>query len=257
MKNDKNHSFVVHDSIGRQVRVRIKVNPRSRRLILRVDERKREALLVIPRASSRADGIRFASERTDWFTARLDGMEPPRPFVPGAVIPVRGRDTLLVRPESGRLARLVEMDGGVVLNCPGAPETFPDRVKRFLKAEAKRDLAAAVELHCARLGVAARRITLKDTRSRWGSCTSDGRLAFSWRLIFAPPAVLDYVAAHECAHLIEMNHSPDFWALVHTTFGDHRRARAWLKREGQTLHALGAAPDMAAATSSSAALSDF
>jgi predicted metal-dependent hydrolase len=135
----------------------------------------------------------------------------------------------------------VEGKDGLVLRAPGAPATFADRVMRFLKAEARRDYENSVAVHCDRLGVEARRVTIKDTRSRWGSCTSDGRLAFSWRLILAPVPVLDYVAAHECAHLIEMNHSDRFWALVRKTYGDHRPARRWLKQHGAGLHAFGVA----------------
>lgn len=250
MKNDKNHRFVVQDSTGREVFVRIKVNPRSRRLILRLDETRREGILVIPRASSRRDGMRFAAERADWFTHRLDALPRARPFLPGETIPLRGEPVRLSIEGTGRGTRLIDMDGERVLTSPGAEASFPDRIARYLRLEARRDLTAAVATHSARLGVDVRRVTLKDTRSRWGSCTHDGRLAFSWRLIFAPPAVLDYVAAHEVAHILEMNHSPAFWAVVNSTFGDHRRERGWLKRQGHTLHALGAVPSMTSDTAS-------
>jgi len=241
MKNDKNHSFVVQDSTGRDIRVRIRVNPRSRRLILKVDEREREGILVVPRDSDRRAGISFAAERADWFSARLASMPEPIPFRPDAVIQLRGSSVTLCDQGSGRRTELVEAGTSLILRSPGAAATFSDRVSRFLKAEARRDLENSVAVHCDRLGVEARRVTIKDTRSRWGSCTSDGRLAFSWRLILAPVPVLDYVAAHECAHLIEMNHSERFWALVRRTYGDHAPARRWLKRNGAGLHAFGVA----------------
>lgn len=252
MKNDKNHRFVVHDSTGREIGVKIKVNPRSRRLILKIDERSREGVLVIPRESDRPAGIAFATERADWFSSRLDGMPEPKPFVHGAIVPVRGRPTKLSAEGTGRRAQLIESPSGDMLLAPGAEATFSDRVKRFLKTACKSDLEDAVVRYCDRLDVEARRISVKDTRSRWGSCTSDGRLAFSWRLIHAPSDVLDYVAAHECAHLIEMNHSHRFWDLVEQIYGDHRPARRWLKRHGAGLHAFGldAVPDTGSATGS-------
>lgn len=252
MKNDKNHRFVVRDTKGRQIGVRIKVNPRSRRLILKIDERLREGVLVLPRESDVSAGIAFATERADWFSARLAGLPELKPFLPGAVVPVRGRLTELCLPGSGRRVTLETGQDMDRLHAPGAEATFPDRIRRFLRSACKSDLEAAVAYHCDRLGVEARRISVKDTRSRWGSCTSDGRLAFSWRLIHAPPVVLEYVAAHECAHLIEMNHSDRFWALVQHTFGDHTPARRWLKRHGSGLHAFGvdAVPPATSATAS-------
>jgi predicted metal-dependent hydrolase len=114
------------------------------------------------------------------------------------------------------------------------------RVKRFLMAEAKFELQRRVAQHAALLRVAPAGLTVKDTRSRWGSCTADGTLSFSWRVILAPPYVLDYLAAHEVAHLAEMNHSARFWALVRRCAPDYARGRAWLRRHGQTLHAYGA-----------------
>jgi len=119
------------------------------------------------------------------------------------------------------------------LRVPGAAETADKRVERFLRAAAQSDFGDAVE------HVAARRVTIKDTRSRWGSCTSDGRLAFSWRLVMAPPFVLEYVAAHECAHLLEMNHSPAFWAHVANCRPAWKQERAWLRQHGRDLHAVG------------------
>src|SRR5690606_32603283 len=106
----------------------------------------------------------------------------------------------------------------------------------WLKALARDRLAAAADRHAATLGRGYRSLVLRDTRSRWGSCAADGRLMFSWRLAMAPPEVLDYVAAHEVAHLAEMNHSPAFWAVVERLMPDHRAPRAWLRAEGAALH---------------------
>jgi len=153
-------------------------------------------------------------------------------------IPLRGEPCRLTMAGTGRVARLGTRPD-LHLSAPGDPDTFQSRIIRYLRRAAVSDLGDAVDRHCARLGVDARRITVKDTRSRWGSCTADGRLSFSWRLILAPPDVLDYVAAHECAHLLEMNHSPAFWAHVARCRPDWKRQRGWLRANGRALHAIG------------------
>ena len=127
----------------------------------------------------------------------------------------------------------------LLLSAPGDPETLPLRVTRYLKKQAKADLTRAVNRHIETLGVEYKSISVKDTRSRWGSCTSDGQLSFSWRLVMAPPKVLDYVAAHECAHILEMNHSPKFWAHVSRCVPDWKRQRAWLRTHGAGLQSAG------------------
>ena len=125
------------------------------------------------------------------------------------------------------------------LCAPGDPETLHLRVTRYLKKQARADITRSVNRHAATLGVSYNSISVKDTRSRWGSCTADGKLSFSWRLIMAPSEVLDYVAAHECAHLLEMNHSPRFWAHVATCCSDWKRQRSWLREHGAGLQAAG------------------
>lgn len=239
---DKLHSLLVHDSQGGPIPVRIVVNSRSRRIILRLSPEENGAILVLPRESLRREGVRFAAERADWIRARLDLLPRPRPFADGALIPVRGVPTRLSLAGPGRITALTtpaDPSSPPVLSSPGAPATFADRVHRFLKAQARADLEAAVSVHSARLGVEARRVTLKDTRSRWGSCTEDGVISFSWRIIFAPPYVLDYLAAHETAHLKEMNHSRRFWNLVAKCTPHSERGRAWLRIHGMDLHAFG------------------
>ncbi|MEM7730787.1 MAG: SprT family zinc-dependent metalloprotease, partial [Pseudomonadota bacterium] len=157
----------------------------------------------------------------------------------------RGEPCRLTLAGTGRVARLYT-EPDLHLAAPGDPLTFQSRIVRYLRRAATSDLGDAVERHCATLGVYAMRISVKDTRSRWGSCTSDGRLSFSWRLVCAPPEVLDYVAAHECAHLIEMNHSPAFWAEVARCRPDWKIQRDWLRSYGRDLHAIGAGSPVAA-----------
>lgn len=120
----------------------------------------------------------------------------------------------------------------------GDAKHFSRRVLDFLCREAGRDLADRVKHHAAIVGLEPRAITIKDTTTRWGSCTHDRRLAFSWRIVMAPPAVLDYLAAHEVAHFREMNHSPNFWALCRELCPEMEAGKAWLKRHGSGLHAV-------------------
>ena len=227
-------------SDGREVVVRLEVNPRARRLILRLDERAREAVAVAPNIRQQADAASFAASHVDWIAERLSAVPQVRPLSDGATIPLRGAPCRLSNPGVGRRARLCP-GPPLTLEAPGDPGTFDQRVARFLRRTARDDLAEAVERHARTLGVTPGGMTVKDTRSRWGSCTSDGRLAFSWRLVCAPREVLDYVAAHECAHLLEMNHSPRFWAHVARCCPDWERHRAWLRVQGRDLHAIGMA----------------
>jgi len=235
---DKGQKMALTARDGQKVTVRMEINPRAKRLILRLDEKAREAVAVAPRAGDLAAAAAFASERVDWIAASLARVPERVAFEPGAVIPVRGEPCRLSLEGPGRRARLVT-EPALVLQAPGAQETFAARITRYLKRAALSDLGDAVDAHCHALGVQAARITVKDTRSRWGSCTSDARLSFSWRLICAPPAVLDYVAAHECAHLLEMNHSDRFWAHVERICPDWKRQRRWLRTNGRELHAIG------------------
>ena len=235
---DKGHKMTLTTIDGRKVPVRLEVNRRARKLILRIDERTREVVAVAPSRKQLSEVAGFAADRIEWLASRLSVIPEANPFSEGAVIPLRGVSCELTMTGAGRMARL---DPGppVRLSAPGNPGTFAARVTRYLRREARTDLAQAVTRHCATLGVDARIITVKDTRTRWGSCTSDGRLAFSWRLVCAPPHILDYVAAHECAHLLEMNHSDRFWAEVTRCFGDWKPARKWLHAHGPELHAIG------------------
>ena len=149
----------------------------------------------------------------------------------GVFLPVEGR-LLEIRPGQGR--RVEEENGG--LRVPGSPAHVSARVRAYLQTRARDRLTDASDRYAAQLGRCFARITLRDTRSRWGSCTRDGRLMYSWRLIMAPPDVLNYVAAHEVCHLVELNHSPAFWDLVGQLYPGFEVPRRWLKENGPSLH---------------------
>lgn len=203
---------------------------RTRRFSLRVSRVDGRVTLSMPARAREAEAMAFAHGHADWLRGVLADMPAAPPVGAGTVLSLEGRP-LRLTPGRGRVR--VEGDALVV------PEPVGPRVAAWLRVLARERLAAACDRHSAALGIPYTRLTLRDTRSRWGSCTSDGALMFSWRLILAPPAVLDYVAAHEVAHLAEMNHSPAFWAVVARLCPDHKAQRAWLRGpEGNALQSL-------------------
>ena len=213
------------------VSLTLRRSARARRLSLRVSGIDGSVTLTVPRGVSEREALGFARDKGDWLRRTLQRQDPATEVGLGTLLPVEGVARRLV-PGTGRAVTLAPD----TLHVPGAPETAPARVQAWLRQLARSRLVAASEGHAESLGLRFSRITLRDTRSRWGSCTADGALMYSWRLIMAPPEVLDYVAAHEVAHLAEMNHSPAFWAVVHRLYGDHRAARGWLRAHGNALH---------------------
>ncbi len=235
---DKYKTLTLNTPDGRAIRVRLTVNPRAKKLILRLDQKRGEAVAVAPSERKLKEAVEFAKAKLDWIARHLDAQPTPIALKDGALIPLRGRMCRLSLEGTGRTASLIEGDPQI-LSLPGAPETLPARALRALKKMAKSDLTEAVTRHAERLQVKPARISVKDTRSRWGSCSHQRNLSFSWRLVLAEPFVLDYVAAHEVAHILEMNHSRAFWETVEQTYPDWRRARDWLKTNGPSLHAIG------------------
>lgn len=218
----------------------VKVNPRARRISVRVDPTRRTAILTLPRERDYKAGAAFARERAQWIADALAALPEPMPFEEGGEIPVLGAPCRLIRSRARGVWRF-EPGPPAVLDAPSLPEAYGGRVKRALTAMARAELVGRSQAYAEQIGAKIRRITVRDTRSRWGSCAADGSLNFSWRLICAPIEVLDYVAAHEVAHLIEANHGPRFWGLVERLFGEHEAERDWLREHGPGLHAVGAA----------------
>jgi predicted metal-dependent hydrolase len=222
------------------ISVAVTVRPQARRMVLKIDRRSGTPHLTLPRGVGRARAERFLAQYVGWIAGRLKALPARITFEDGAVIPLHGAPTRIVHslPFRGE-TRLVDENGARLLLVHGAREYVASRVMRYLKAEAERALAAASRHYAAKAEVSIGRITIKDTRSRWGSCSAKGDLAFSWRLILAPPFVLDYLAAHEVAHRLEMNHSPRYWRQVRALCPTYRDAEDWLKRHGASLHHYG------------------
>mgnify|MGYP006275492637 CR=1 FL=1 len=212
------------------IRVHLRRSSRARRCTLRVSRVDGTATLTIPRGGCRHTAEAFLRKKEGWLRAQLARIDGPRPVCLGETLPLRGRDLLLV-PSPDRSVRI---DGDRLL-VPGPAETVAARVKGYLRTLARDALVEASTRHAAALGRPFTRVTLRDTRSRWGSCSSRGELMYSWRLIMAPDDVLDYVAAHEVAHLAEMNHSPTFWATVRQLMPGYEAPKAWLRAHGDSL----------------------
>ena len=226
---------------GETFRVALKRVSTSRRFTLRVRAATRDVLLTMPARSSLQSAREFAERHAAWIGARLARLPRPVEFAPGAVTPLRGLDhTIVHRPGERGVVWLEASERGPLICVSGERPHVARRVTDFLKREARKDLEAAVARHSKQLGVKPRRIVLRDTVSRWGSCSSTGGLNFSWRLILAPPFVLDYLAAHEVAHIVHMNHSALFWKLARRLHPGTDRAEVWLKVHGANLHRFGA-----------------
>lgn len=215
-----------------------RVNRRARRLIVRVDARSGEVLVTAPSRRALAAAIRFAGEEIPWIARELD-RSAGRPFAIGGVCPLRGVDHRIIAAPSARSAVRRIAGAPPAIEVGGAPEHVNRRIVDWLRKEARADLDAAVGRFARTLAVAPAALRIRDARTRWGSCGADGVLSFSWRLILAPPAILDYVAAHECAHLVHLDHSPDFWRAVRALGVDPDGARAWFDAHGAALHAFG------------------
>ncbi|MBI1204884.1 MAG: DUF45 domain-containing protein [Rhodopseudomonas sp.] len=221
--------------------VQLRRNAKARRYTLRIHTATREVVLTMPPRGSLKQAREFAQKHGGWIAARLNRLPQPVPFADGAVIPLRGRDHRIVhRPQSRGTVWIEAGDGGEMVLCvAGDAPHVARRVLDFLKKEARRELEAASRRSAAALGVGLRRVSIRDQSSRWGSCSTTGVLSYSWRLILTPPFVLDYLAAHEAAHLVEMNHSRAFWRQVERICPEFKQAKAWLDAHGAELHRYG------------------
>jgi hypothetical protein len=223
--------------------VRVHRHPQARRYTLRIQAATREVVLTIPPRGSLKEARAFAEKHSGWIAARLSRLPSAVRFAHGTVIPIRGLDHRIEHRAGARgtVWRETAADGALLICVAGAAPHVARRIADHLKREAKRDLEVACRQYANDLGVRLRRVSIRDPSSRWGSCSTSGVLSFSWRLVLAPPFVLDYLAAHEVAHLAEMNHSPRFWRMVLAICADTRRAKAWLDAHGAELHRYGAA----------------
>jgi predicted metal-dependent hydrolase len=248
--------------------VELRRSPRAKRFSLKVSHTERAAILTLPNRGRLEDASAFLARHADWLKKQLERLPEPVPFTDGALVPLRGEMHSLkfqgaqrhqgvvwieksdARPSANSLSlsgladwrslSCLRSDASLPCVCvSGDEEHAPRRFSDWLRSEVRRDIAASVDKHAKTLQCAPKRIAIRDQATRWGSCSTSGTLSFSWRLIFAPPFVLDYVAAHEVAHLREMNHGPRFWRLVRDALPVMQKARMWLRTYGADLHRFG------------------
>ena len=220
--------------------VRVRRHAQARRYTLRIRATTREIMLTMPPRGSLKEARAFAERNGAWIAARLERLPSSVPFADGTSLPLRGAEHRIVHRHGTRGTVWTEIEGEERLLCvAGEAPHVSRRVRDFLKREAKRDLEVASRRAAAALDVRIKRVSIRDQSSRWGSCSTTGVLSYSWRLIMAPPFVLDYLAAHEVAHMIEMNHGGAFWRLVARICPDMDKAKAWLNAHGAKLHRYG------------------
>jgi predicted metal-dependent hydrolase len=217
--------------------VSIRVSPRARRIALRIDAIERKVELVLPAGVPPSHGLRFLATKQGWIAGRLAALPPPVRFAEGVIIPVLGIPHRIRREDDPAAPPVAICHGEIRVR--GDPAHIERRVRDHLVAIARVEFADRARRLAARIGRKLARIGVRDTKSRWGSCSGRGNLSFSWRLVFAPEPVIDYVVAHEVAHLAEMNHGPQFWRLVENLSPDSTAARAWLKRHRTRLLSYG------------------
>jgi predicted metal-dependent hydrolase len=211
------------------VEVALRRSPRAKRFSLRVSRSDGRVSLSLPLWAQEGEALAFLRAREDWVRRHLEAASPAQRAGIGKALPLEGAPCEVVAGP-GRAARVAAGR----IEVPDGPRQGP-RLKALLTALARDRLSHAVAVHAGALGRVPGKLTLRDPRSRWGSCSSRGDLMFSWRLIMAPPGVLDYVAAHEVAHLVEMNHGPAFWRVCARLRPDHAEHREWLRRNGASL----------------------
>ena len=224
---------------GKSLPVAVVVNRRATRLTLRIVTGGKSLCVTIPPHVSDKQVDHFLDRNRNWVAVRLAKL--PQSIAAGAdaTIPYLGIDHKIVHVD--KLRGIVESAShcqAPALLVPGESAHVARKVATFLKREARTRLDHAVARHSAALGVRAKALRITDTTSRWGSCSATRTLSFSWRVVMAPPEVLNYLAAHEVAHLSQMNHSPAFWALVKQLCPDMDQHKSWLQRHGARLHAI-------------------
>ena len=223
------------------VAVDLRRHPRARNYTLRVAGPARAPVLTMPKRGSLSEARRFLDRHSSWLRSQIEKLPPTTAIADGQPFPLRGvLYTIRHDPSARGTVHIHDDPETPLLVVAGDARHLRRRLLDFTRREAKKDLEWAVIRHSLSIGVRARAVRLRDQTSRWGSCSPEGHLSFSWRLIMAPPFVLDYLAAHEVAHLREMNHSRRFWRLCESLCPETAAARRWLSHNGPALHAIGA-----------------
>jgi predicted metal-dependent hydrolase len=213
----------------------LKINPRAKRMALRVDIHKRVVNLVLPKRASLRTAYLFAYEHRLWIREKVKSFPAQVTYQNGVIIPLLGKDReILLDYDPALKTTSIQLTGNVI-TVSSNKEDPSLRIRRFLIDLAKEELSSLSHEKAALIGKKVRAVSVRDTSSRWGSCTSEGKLSYSWRLIFAPREAFDYVVAHEVAHLKHLDHSPAFWHVCEDLSADYSAGKTWMKRHSQDL----------------------
>lgn len=221
---------------GQLIQILIRRNSQARRIIIRIDTTSGMVVLVLPPRESVANGLKFLQKHPRWLKHRLSSLPKRIPFTNGAIIPFQGSPHLISHEPNG--PKRMQLAYGMI-KAGGNLNKLSQRLTIWLRAEARMTITLLANKKTAEINCRPFVISIRDQKSRWGSCSSSGHLSFNWRLIMAPPQILDYVVAHESAHLIHMNHSVTFWELVAQMTNDVHGSKNWLKQHGENLHRYG------------------
>ncbi len=221
------------DIDGVNIVLTIRRNARCRRMVIRLTSDGAGVILTLPPRAGEPSALRFVESSKDWIAKTMGARAPVVKFADGQTVLFQGGPHR-IRATGGKRGIVSRAQDEIIV--PGDAVHVPRRLQDWLKAQAKLELTQASHFYAAAMGVKFRKLTLRDQNTRWGSCSSGGDLSYSWRLILAPADVLDYVAAHEVAHLKEMNHGPRFWRLVLAHCRTAKESRNWLREHGRELH---------------------
>ena len=223
---------------GQDVKLSFKRNLRCKRMIMRMAKDGSGLMMTLPKRTTQAEALRFAHGAKGWILKNISNHMPALAFAGGVDIPFRGEIYTIACPGGRRgLVQLDQFAKNIIV--PGDLAHINRRLTDWLKQQALKDLTLASEHYANAMGVEYSALSVRDQSSRWGSCSATRALSYSWRLVLAPRYVLDYVAAHEVAHIQEMNHGPRFWRLVLTHCKQAKQARSWLRLEARDLHRFG------------------
>lgn len=227
--------FITREAPSFPDHVEIKHSARARRVSLRLNPKTRKFDLTIPQWMSLHEAHSFTQNNAQWMQTRLNKLAPTIPFTHGQTLPILGQERILTITPNPHSARTKITLSDTQLTMLTHLDNPAPRLEKFLKALAKETMSPKLHAKAAQIGKAVSALSLRDPKSRWGSCSEDGRIMLSWRLIFAPDAAMDYVIAHEVAHLIHLDHSPNFWALCQSLSDDFTQGSQWIRKHGNSL----------------------
>lgn len=215
--------------------IKPRISKRAKRIALRLDPKTNDIHLVIPPRASMKKALDFAFTHQDWIREKIETRPAPIPFEDGVSLPLFGEDIMLDIYYDITLKRTSITLNKNILSIKTNKEEPSLRITRFLKEKARERLASLAHEKAGQIDKTVKRVQVRDTKSRWGSCSPDGTISFSWRIIFAPIAALDYLVAHEVAHLTHKNHGPQFWALCEELSTDYKAGKEWIRKHGHSL----------------------